>query len=85
MICWLTAIVVNSIFIDTRGQMCGMADPTVKFATWIRQAEKMGNRNASCEFLMEFSVKGAFFRPSADMTSTCSFAPKDACTRVRGL
>lgn len=84
MICWLTAIVVNSIFTDICGQMRGVADPTVRFATWARQAEKTENKNASCEFLMEFSVKRIFFsvRVSTDSTPTCSFAQRDAYTRL---
>lgn len=38
------------------------ANPTVKFASWIRQAEKAGNENASYECLMEFSAERSSFR-----------------------
>lgn len=62
--------------------MRDVADPTVRFATWARQAERMENKNASCEFLMGFAVKRAFFVcVSTDSTPTCSFAQRKAYAR----
>jgi len=78
MICWLTAIVVNSIFTDTRGQMRGVIVSTIRFANWVIRWKGSKIRMLPVNSLWNSSFWKRFFlvRVSADLIPTCNFAQR---------